>query len=210
MHQSRTLSLGWDVQKESVAVAYVAQEHHAEVVALGHIGPRQGDLDHLMRQRPSTSTPLLVVSEAGPCGDWLSRSLTNKGHGCWVVAPSLLPTQPGDRVTTTRRDAITLARLMRSGALTPVDVPTVDAAAMRALGRAREEAIRALKTATFRLTALLLRHALRYTGRATWGPAPSDGSGRSSGPPRRRRACAKHTSERLPPTLHVWHVWHTH
>ena len=72
---------------------------------------------------PSKSTHLLFVSEAGPCGDWLSRSLTTKGHVCWVVAPSLSPTKPGERVKTHRRDAITLARLRRSGDLTPVDVP---------------------------------------------------------------------------------------
>jgi transposase len=42
---------------------------------------------------------------------------------------------------------------------------------MRDLGRAREDAIRARQTATCRLTALLLRHASRDTGRAPWGPA---------------------------------------
>jgi transposase len=88
-----------------------------------------------------------------------------------VVAPSLLPTKPGERVTTNRRDAIQRARLLRSGDLPPVDVPTVADAAMRDLGRGREEAIRALKTAKFRLNAVLLRQDIRYTGRAIWGPA---------------------------------------
>jgi hypothetical protein len=37
MHQSSTLYIGLDVHKESIAVAYVAQEHHAEVVSLGNI-----------------------------------------------------------------------------------------------------------------------------------------------------------------------------
>jgi transposase len=83
----------------------------------------------------------------------------------------LLPKKPGDRVKTTRRDAINLARLMRSGALTPVYVPTVEDEAMRDLCRAREDAIHDLKTATFRRKALLLRHVIRYIGRATWGPA---------------------------------------
>jgi transposase len=87
------------------------------------------------------------------------------------VAPSLIPQKPGDRVKTNRRDAITRARRRRSGDLTPVDVPTVADEAMRALCRGREEAIRDLKTAKFRLTALLLRQAIRDTGRATWGPA---------------------------------------
>jgi transposase len=154
-----------------MAVAYVAQAPHAEVVALGNIGPRQCDSDTLLRRLQSTSPHLVFVSEAGPCGSWLSRSLTTKGQVCWVVAPSLLPQKPGDRVTTTRRDAITLARLMRAGDLTPVSVPAVADAAMRDLCRARAEAIRARKTAQCRRTAFLLRHDSRYTGRATWGPA---------------------------------------
>ena len=64
-----------------------------------------------------------------------------------------------------------LARLMRSGALTPVYVPAVQDEARRDLSRVREETLHDLKTATFRLKALLLRHDIRSTGRATWGPA---------------------------------------
>ena len=64
-----------------------------------------------------------------------------------------------------------LARLMRSGDLTPVYVPTVDDEAIRDLSRAREDAVSDLKAATFRLQAFLLRQDIRYTGRATWSPA---------------------------------------
>jgi transposase len=60
---------------------------------------------------------------------------------------------------------------MRSGDLTPVDVPAVADEAIRDLSRAREEAIADLKTAQFRLKAFVLRHDIRDTGRATWGPA---------------------------------------
>src|SRR5215467_11167392 len=120
MHPSRTLSIGWDVHQASIAVAYVAKEPHVEVVSLGPIGPRQWGIDTLVRQLQSTRKPLVFGYEAGPCGYGLSRSLTNKGQVCWVIAPSLTPTKPGDRVTTSRRDAITLARLMRSGDLPPV------------------------------------------------------------------------------------------
>jgi transposase len=167
-----TLSLGLDVHKESIAVAYVAQEHHAAVVALGNSGTRQCDLAQLIRQMPSKSTQLIFVYEAGPCGYGLSRSLTHKGQVCWVVAPSLIPTQPGARVTTNRRAALTLARLRRSGDLPPVDVPQVEEEAMRDLCRAREETIRVLQAATCQRQAFLLRHARRSPGRATWSPAP--------------------------------------
>jgi transposase len=87
------------------------------------------------------------------------------------VAPSLIPKQAGDRVKTDRREARQLARLMRSGDLTPVYVPTVEDEAIRDRCRAREDAIRDLKAAKFRLNAFVLRHDMRYTGRATWSPA---------------------------------------
>jgi transposase len=171
MNQSSTLYVGLDVHKESIAVAYVAQEPHAEVVYLGTIGTRQCDIDTLIRKLQSKSPHLVFVYEAGPCGYWLYRDLTTRGHICWVVAPSLIPQKAGNRVKTDRRDAVQLARLMRSGDLTPVYVPTVEDEAIRDRSRAREDALRDLKTAKFRLKAFLLRQDIRYTGRATWGLA---------------------------------------
>src|SRR5215207_2680661 len=79
---SPTLSVGMDVHKASMAVAYVAQDHGAKVVFLGSIGTRQCDLDKLIRQLQSKSKALVFVSEAGPGGDWLSRYLTQKGQVC--------------------------------------------------------------------------------------------------------------------------------
>jgi transposase len=73
MHQSSTLYIGWDVHQDSMAVAYVAQDHGAEVTDLGAIGTRQCDSDQLVRKMPSKATPLIVVYEAGPCGSWLYR-----------------------------------------------------------------------------------------------------------------------------------------
>jgi transposase len=64
-----------------------------------------------------------------------------------------------------------LARLTRAGELTPVYGPTVEDEAIRDLSRAREDALRDLKAAKLRLKAFLLRHDLRYIGRATWSPA---------------------------------------
>jgi transposase len=171
MPQSSTLYVGLDVHKESIAVAYVAKDYEAEVTYLGSSGTRQCDIDKLIRQLQSKSKELVFVYEAGPCGYWLYRYLTKKGHVCWVVAPSLIPKKAGDRVKTNRRDAIQLARLMRSGDLTPVYVPQVEDEAIRDLRRAREDTIRDLKAAKFRLKAFLLRHDIRYTGQATWGPA---------------------------------------
>ena len=171
MSQSRTRFIGMDVHKDSIAVASVAQDHGAEVRYLGAIGTRQCDSDQLIRTMQSKAKHLIFLSEAGPCGSWLSRYLATKGDDCWVVAPSLIPQKPGDRVTTDRRDAVQLARLARSGDLTAVSVPQVEDAAMRDLTRAREDAISDGTDATRRLTAFVLRHASRSVGRARGGPA---------------------------------------
>jgi transposase len=119
----------------------------------------------------SKATHLVFVYEAGPCGYWLYRYLSTNGYEGWVVAPSLIPKKAGDRVKTDRRDAVQLARLARSGDLTAVDVPTVEDEAIRDLSRAREDTISDVKDATFRLKAFLLRHDIRYVGRANWTPA---------------------------------------
>jgi transposase len=171
MSQSSTLFIGMDVHKDSIAVAYVAQDHGAEVIYLGSIGTRQCDIDQLIRKMQSKAKHLIFVYEAGPCGYWLYRYLSKKDHDCWVVAPSLIPKKPGDRVKTDRRDAVQLARLARSGDLTTVYVPKVEDEAIRDLTRAREDTISDLKDAKFRLKAFLLRQDIRYVGRANWGPA---------------------------------------
>src|SRR5437660_1976179 len=140
MHQSSTLHIGMDVHKESIAVAYVAKDHDAEVISLGTFGTRQCDIDTLIRKLQSKAKHLVFVYEAGPCGYWLYRYFTKKELACFVVAPSLIPRKPGDRVKTDKRDALTLARLARSGDLTPVSVPAVSDEAIRELARARADA----------------------------------------------------------------------
>jgi transposase len=71
--------------------------------------------------------------EAGPCGYGLQRLLIGGGHECVVVAPSLIPIKTGDRIKTDRRDAMMLAKLHRTGELTPIWVPDHAHEAMRDL-----------------------------------------------------------------------------
>jgi len=171
MAQGSTLFIGVAVHKESSAVAYGAEEREAEVVFLGTIGTRQCDIDKLMRKLQAKGKRLHLVYEAGPCGYWLYRYLTKKNLKCWVVAPAQIPKKAGDRVKTDRRDAVQLARLLRSGDLTPVYVPGVEDEAIRDLVRAREEALKDGKAAQARRKAFLLRQGIRSAGRANWGPA---------------------------------------
>src|SRR5262245_46596854 len=164
---SKSLFIGLDVHKDTIAVAYAAEDRGTEAVSLGTIGTRQYDIDKLVRQLEAKGATLRFAYEAGPCGYWLYRYLTRKGLPCLVVAPSLIPRKPGDRVKTDKRDAVTLAR---SGDLTAVYVPGEADEAVRDLARAREDALQDLNAARFRLKAFPLRHDVRYTGRANWSP----------------------------------------
>jgi transposase len=168
---SKVLYVGLDVHKDTIAVAYAPDDRGADVVSLGEIATRQADIDKLIRKLQSKGARLVFVYEAGPCGYWLYRYLTRRGFACTVVAPSLIPRKAGDRVKTDRRDAVTLARLMRSGDLTSIYVPTVEDEALRDLSRGREDALRDLKRSKVRLKAFLLRQDIRYEGRATWNAA---------------------------------------
>jgi transposase len=171
MTQPTPLFVGLDVHKDSIAVAHAQGQSAEPPVFVGLIGPRQADLEKVIR-RLQTKTPTLVFAyEAGPCGYGLQRDLTARGFRCDVVAPSLIPKKPGDKVKTDRRDAVEIARLLRSGDLTAVYVPTVEDEAIRDLCRARDAARLTLKDAKLRLKAFLLRLGRRYEGRADWTDA---------------------------------------
>ena len=109
MKNGSTLHVGLDVHKDSIVVAYASADG-GDPVHLGPIGTRECDIDALVRKLQSKGAPLVLVYEAGPCGYWLYRYLTQKGLACLVVAPSLIPRKPGDRVKTDKRDASAAAR----------------------------------------------------------------------------------------------------
>ena len=171
MAESTTLYVGLDVHKDSISVAYAAGGGDTPARFVGPIGTRQRDIDKVVRQLQSRSARLVFAYEAGPCGYVLHRYLTGKGLDCRVVAPSLIPKRPGDRVKNDRRDAVEIARLLRSGDLQPVYVPSVDDEAIRDVARAREDTLCALKAAKLRLKSFLLRLGLQYVGRADWNNA---------------------------------------
>ena len=171
MEQYSTLYVGLDSHKEFLSVAYAPSDRGAEVIHVGRIGTGRCDIDRLIRRLRSKAKRLVFACEAGPCGYGLYRHLAAKGYPCQVVAPSLVPRTAGDRVKTDRRDAVQLARLMRSGDLTPVYVPGVEDEAIRDLCRAREDAVRDQRAAKHRLKSLLLRLDIRYSGRADWNRA---------------------------------------
>jgi transposase len=110
MYQSSTLSVGMDIHQASIAVAYVAKDHDAEVISLGSIGTRQAEIHQLVRQLHSEATHLVFVDAAGAGGSWRYRDRTKQGHRCWGVAPSRIPQKAGDRVKPDWRDTVQRAR----------------------------------------------------------------------------------------------------
>lgn len=162
--------VGLDVHKETIAVA-VAEAGGGEVRYLGEIAHTPEAIRKLLRQLRKGGGAISWCYEAGPCGYSVYRQLCAAGEHCQVVAPSLIPKKAGDRVKTDRRDALSLARLRRAGELTAVWVPDQAQEALRDLTRAREDMKQLQQQARQRLSAFLLRHARRFTGRSKWTQA---------------------------------------
>lgn len=166
MENDITGYVGLDVHKDSIAVG-VAAPGRAAPRFVGTTGPRLSEvlktLSHLGRPEE-----LLVVYEAGPCGYTLARQLVAHGYDCEVIAVAKMPRKPGERIKTDRRDALTLARYLRAGELTPIAIPDARDEAIRDLSRAREDAVRARLKARQQLKAMLLRHGHRYEGKTSW------------------------------------------
>jgi transposase len=154
--------VGLDVHKATIAVA-VADEGRGEVRSYGTIKNTPEAVARLVKKL-GPAERLECCYEAGPCGYGLQRQLTGLGGSCIVVAPSLIPTKPGDRIKTDRRDAVKLARLLRSGELTSVWVPDAEHEALRDLSRAREAARDDRHRARQRLSKLLLRLGIEEPG----------------------------------------------
>jgi transposase len=171
MSKNTTLYVGLDLHKESIAVAYATEDQGVEPNYVGQIGTRRCDIDKMIRTLHSKASKLLFVYEAGPCGYWLYRHLQKKGLTCLVVAPSLIPRRSGDKVKTDRRDALQLARLLRSGDLRSIYVPSLEDESVRDLSRLREDILCDLRSAKHRLKSFLLRHDIRYEGKADWTDA---------------------------------------
>jgi transposase len=145
-----------DVHKETIAVALAEAGERQEVRSYGVIPNTPTAVARLVK-KVGPAARLRVCYEAGPCGYVLLRQLTALGVACTVVAPSLIPTKPGDKIKTDRKDAAKLARLHRAGELTPVAAPTPEQEALRDLTRARQAAQQDAHRVRQRLRTLVLR-----------------------------------------------------
>jgi len=153
--------VGLDTHKDTIAVA-VCDALGGKSRYFGEIANTPEAVRKMVKDLCPDGEILKFCYEAGPCGYVLHRQITALGHECTVVAPSLIPTKPGDRVKTDRRDSEKLSRLDRAEELTPVWIPDIEQEAMRDLTRAREDMKGFERAAKQRLNAFLLRHGCIY------------------------------------------------
>jgi transposase len=159
--------VGLDVHKETIVVAVA--DLGVDPVSHGTIPNRAPAVAKLVeRLQQEGRFSLVVAYEAGPTGFAIYRQLTTLGVACQVVAPGLIPQAPNDRVKTDRRDAAKLARLLRSGDLTPAFVPGEEHEALRNLVRSRSDAKAATTRCQHQLSKFLLRQGLNSPYPA-WG-----------------------------------------
>ena len=160
--------VGLDVHKESIVVA-VARAGRGAPVSWGEIANKPKAVVKLIERLNGEfgGEVLLLCYEAGPCGYGLYRQLLGLGHDAQVVAPSLIPRKPGERIKTDRRDAAKLAQRLRSGDLTAVWVPDEEQEAMRDLSRARDDLKSQERKARQQLNAFVLRHGHAWPSNKT-------------------------------------------
>jgi transposase len=164
LEHTASTHVGLDVSKASISVALLRPDGHLDE---DRIASTPEAIRSLVRRWPEPAT-VRVCYEAGPTGYDLYRQLTALGIDTTVIAPSLTPRRPGDRIKTDRRDARKLAGLFRAGELTSVRVPTPAEEAVRDLLRARQDEREDILRARHRLSKFLLRHGRVFGGGKAW------------------------------------------
>src|ERR1700704_4229027 len=165
-----TTYVGVDAHKKDLFIAMLVGDGHTPVTWTVPNEPKA--VGRLVRKLERAAPgPVRCCYEAGPCGYALQREVTTPRVSCQVIAPSLIPRKPGERIKTNRRDARKLAELLRAGLLTEVRPPTPAEEAVRDLCRASDDAREDLLRARHRLGKLLLRRGLHVAGRKKWTKA---------------------------------------
>lgn len=169
--ERRIKFIGLDVHKETIAVAVAEDGRDGEIRFHGTIANTAEAVRRLVTRLGGPGIELRFCYEAGPFGLGLHRQLRKLGADCLVISPSTMPRRPGDRVKTDRRDAVTMAKLLRAGELAGIWIPDEEHEAIRDLVRARRTAKDDLKRAKLGLLSFMLRHERRFGGRSHWTKA---------------------------------------
>ena len=159
--------VGLDVHAQKIVIA-IADADGSEPRLRGDV-PNEPHAIAEMMKRLGPADSLRVCYEAGPCGYGLYRQLRKLGIRCDVIAPTLIPKRPGDRVKTDKRDAKNLARAHRNGDLVTVWVPDEATEALRELRRHRDTAKEAQRRSRQQLAQFLLRSGIQAPPKVSVG-----------------------------------------
>jgi transposase len=162
------------------SIAYVGMDVHQIDIRIAAVGGASGQLvseemvsnseDRVRKvmRRLGKRYELRCCYEAGGCGYVMYRWLKAMGIQCAVIAPSLIPRRPGERVKTDRRDALKLALLYRAGQLTQVQVPTEEQESVRSVVRLRETLRREVVASRHHVLKFLQVRGLAYRDGRNW------------------------------------------
>jgi len=159
--------IGIDAHKKDhkVCILYPGDEKGKEVTINNHRSEIKRLMKKIKKQAPGE---VRVCYEAGPCGFILQRQIEEEGVSCVMIAPSLIPVKPGERIKTDRRDARKLADYFKAGLLTEITPPTRREESVRDLCRCREAAKKSQTRSRHQLSKFLLRRGYVYREGRAW------------------------------------------
>jgi transposase len=195
------IHLGLDVHRDTISVGILAPGEEQPVV--DKIAHDEASVRRLVG-RLGDPRRLRACYEAGPTGFELARLLHSMSVRCEVIAPSLIPKAPGDRVKTDRRDCRRLARLHRAGELVAIRIPTPTEEAVRDLCRTRGDMVEDRMRARHRLSKFLLRHGQVWRAARPGRSGMSGGCSPSGSPSQRCRRPMTTTGRCWPAATPSW------
>ncbi len=152
-------------KEHKVALRYPGQQEIVSLTVKNNASEISKMVRTILRKAPGE---VQFCYEAGVCGFNLKRKIEALGCKCAVIAPSLTPKKPGERIKTDRRDALKLLMLFKAGLLTEVHAPDTQQEAARELTRLRQTARENLMRIHHQLLKYLTRHGYIYTEGNHW------------------------------------------
>jgi transposase len=166
MSEKAKIYVGMDVHKDSVMVALLPESSREPTIVKRL--PNEPRKLRRFFDRVARDGVVQACYEASGAGYVLQRALTEWGHACEVVAPSLIPKRPGDRRKNDRRDAVQLVGLYRAGELVTIRIPTAAQERVRDLVRCRETFQREILRSRHYVLKFLARRGLVYREGQNW------------------------------------------
>ena len=162
-----TTYVAMDVHKKQHYIAMILPT--SNLIKQWSINNNAREIKRMVKQiKKKAPENVVFCYEAGVCGFGLQRQITAMGPKCIVIAPSLVPFKPGERVKTDRRDAIKLAKFLKAGLLTEVHPPNEKEESVRDLCRCRQSAQEDLCRIRHQVSKFLLRRGYIYSEGNNW------------------------------------------